>query len=207
MKQYPNITISREYGSGGHEVGELVAKKLGLPFYDNELISIASKDSGIAEKHFRDAELKAKSSFGFALRMLGSGGPYGVPLNSQLYSIQAGLIRSIADQGPAVFVGRCADHILRGYKPSLDIFIQCGNMENRIRRVMRRNHIASETEARERIKMMDKCRSTYYSYYSNTKWGKRENHDLIIDTHHIGIEASAELIVLYAECFCNKLDL
>ena len=206
MKQYPNITISREYGSGGHEVGELVAKRLGLPFYDNELISMASKDSGIAEKHFHEAELSAKSSFGFALGMLGSGGQYGMPLNNQLYSIQASLIRSIADQGPAVFVGRCADFILRDYKPSLDIFIQCEDLETRVHRVMRRNNI-TESEAIDRIRMTDKCRSTYYSFYTGTKWGKRENHDLIIDTHHIGIEASAELIVLYAKGYCENLEL
>lgn len=203
MKQYPNITISREYGSGGHEVGELVAKKLGLPFYDNELITIASRDSGIAEKHFHEAELSAKTSFGFALGMMGSG-QYGMPLNNRLYSVQASLIRTIADQGPAVFVGRCADYVLKGYKPCLDIFIQCEHFDSRVERVMRRNNL-TEAEARERIKMVDKCRATYYSFYTSMKWGKRENHDLILDTHIIGVEGTADVIALYVNKYMENL--
>ena len=202
------ITISREFGSGGRSIGRLVAEKLGYQFYDSEIVNKVAERSGFAPEFIEESGeyASARSSLLFAIATANQYTVDGLSMHDKLYIEQTRIIEELAQEGNCVIVGRCADYILRDYKPSLDIFIQCEDLNTRIHRVMRRNNI-TESEARERIKMTDKCRSTYYSFYTGTKWGKRENHDLIIDTHHIGIEASAELIALYAKGYCEKLEL
>ena len=135
MKTFPMITISRQYGTSGHKISELLAKKLELPFYDKELISIASKESRFGEKAFEAAEETATTTLGYALSNRSNRSLYGMPLNDQLFMVQAGVIRTVADQGPALFVGRCADYVLDGYKETIKIFLQAST-EARIKTVM-----------------------------------------------------------------------
>ena len=108
----PMITLSRQYGTGGHQIAEILAEKLELPFYDKDLISIAAKDSGLGEHLFEQAEETATSTLGLMLSNRSNRTPYGMPLNDQLFMVQSGIIRTVADQGPALILGRCADYLL-----------------------------------------------------------------------------------------------
>lgn len=187
---HPMITISREYGSGGHDIGKMLAERLNLPFYDNELIALAAKDSGFAEKTFEEAESKANGPVSYALGMIGTGGRYNMPLNNQLFMIQSSIIRTISDRESAVIVGRCSDYVLHDYAPCINIFIQA-DMESRIKTVMERDHLL-RTQAEKKIQKTDKSRATYYNFYSDRRWGDRHNYDIVINSsigvkHVVGI--------------------
>lgn len=202
MKQYPMITISREYGTSGHLIAELLAKKLGLPFYDKELITIASRETRFAEKAFERAEDTATTALGYALSNRSNRSLYGMPLNDQLFMVQSGIIRTIADKGPAVFVGRCADYVLSGYKPSIDIFLQA-NTEARVKTVMERDGL-SKKEAQTRIARLDKSRATYYNYYTDRKWSDMKNYDIALNVSHLTPEEAAELLCTFINQVVEK---
>jgi len=185
------ITISREYGSGGHEIGKALAEKLNLPFYDNELIALAARDSGHGEAQFEQAENSHTSSFSMTMSRLAVSSGYKMPLNDQLFMIQHSMIRTIADAGSAVLVGRCADYVLEGYAPCINIFIQAPRA-NRIQTIIRRDNLVLD-EAEKKLERMDKSRATYYNYYTDRKWGDRANYDIILSSD-IGTEAAVELL-------------
>jgi len=187
MKQVM-ITISREYGSGGHDIGKALAERLGIPFYDNELIAMAAKDSGHQEATFAQAETEHTSSLGMTLSKLTGGR---MPLNNQLFMIQHSMIRTIADAGSAVIVGRCADRVLKDYAPCVNFFVQA-SLPNRIQTVMNRDHI-TRSEAENRIAGYDKSRATYYNYYTDEKWGDRVNYDMVISSD-IGTEPVVDIL-------------
>jgi cytidylate kinase len=195
MKQFPMITISREYGTGGHEIAKLLAEKLELPFYDKELITIASKETRFGEKAFEEAEHTATTALGYALSNRSNRSLYGMPLNDQLFMVQSGIIRTIADQGPAVFVGRCADYVLSGYKPSIDIFLQA-SVEARTKTVMERDKL-SQKDAETRIARLDKSRATYYNYYTDRKWGNIKNYDIALNVSHLSDQEAADLLYTF----------
>jgi cytidylate kinase len=195
MKQFPMITISREYGTGGHQIAKLLAQKLELPFYDKELITIASKETRFGEKAFEEAEHTATTALGYALSNRSNRSLYGMPLNDQLFMVQSGIIRTIADQGPAVFVGRCADYVLSGYKPSIDIFLQA-SVEARTKTVMERDKL-SQKDAETRIARLDKSRATYYNYYTDRKWGNIKNYDIALNVSHLSDQEAADLLYTF----------
>ncbi len=195
MKQLPMITISREAGTDGHLVAELLAKKLDIPFYDKDLITIASRETRFAEKAFEEAENTATTALGYALSNRSNRTLYGMPLNDQLFMVQSGIIRTIADKGPAVFVGRCADYVLSGYKPSIDIFLQASE-ETRVATAMERDNI-SQKEAKTRISREDKARATYYNYYTDRKWGDMKNYDMALNVSHLTAEETANLLYAF----------
>lgn len=188
------ITISREYGSGGHDIGKALAEKLQLPFYDNELIALAARDSGHGEAAFTEAENSHTNAFSMAVSRLAGGGAYKMPLNDQLFMIQHSMIRTIADAGSAVIVGRCADFVLEGYAPCINIFIQAPRV-NRIKTIIQRDNLVLD-EAERKLDRMDKSRATYYNYYTDRKWGDRTNYDIILSSD-IGVEAAVELLAHY----------
>ena len=194
-KPYPVIVISREYGSGGHEIAEILSKKLSIPFYDNELITMASKDSGYAEEAFVHSEEVATNIVSFSLKMMDKG-EYGMPLNNQLFLIQCSMIRSIAEAGPAVIVGRCADYVLDGVCPVVNVFVQ-SEYEHRLERIQKRHPGITRTEAETMMKKKDKYRSTYYNYYTDRKWGSRLNYDIVINTARMSIEEAADVLEAY----------
>ena len=124
MKNNTIITISRQYGSGGREIGKRLAEKLGIPFYDKELITLAAQQSGYSEHLFEKSDKGATNSLLYSLSMYGNTmGLYDMPLNDKLFIAQSQTIKNVAEQGPCVIVGRCADYVLRGRKDLLSVLI------------------------------------------------------------------------------------
>lgn len=191
------ITISRQYGTDGHKIAELLATKLGIPFYDKDLISIAAKESKMDERAFEKAEETATTTWGYALSNRSNRSLYGMPLNDQLFMVQAGVIRTVADQGPALFVGRCADYVLDGYKDAINIFLQA-SVEARLETVMERDRLNAK-DAEARIKRMDKSRATYYNYYTDRKWSNLENYDIVLSVSHLTNEEAADLLYTFIQ--------
>jgi cytidylate kinase len=190
------ITVGREYGSGGHDIAAALAERLGLPFYDNELISIAAKESGLGEKAFANAEKVATSTFGFALNASGAGREYGISMNDRMFLIQSGIIRTIADQESAIIVGRCSNAVLKDYTPTINIFIGA-SMEHRIKTVMARDHLL-ESDAKRYVLKMDKYRSTYYNFYTtDSRWGDRRSYDLCIDRSGLDVDTTVSILEGY----------
>ena len=162
------ITIGRQFGSGGREIGIRLAKALNVPFYDKELLRKAAEKSGLCEKIFENFDERPKSllysiamdSYLFSLPGAGASDS----LEQKVYLATYDAIRHVADEGPCVLIGRCADYALKDRDDVINLFITAP-LENRIKRVAARNGI-SENEAKDRIKKMDKSRASYYNYYS-----------------------------------------
>ena len=191
------ITIGRQYGSGGREIGRKLALRLGIPFYDRELISRAAKKSGSSEDLFEQLDKRATNSLLYSLTMFGSTGLNGMSLTDQLFLAQANIIREIADSGPAVLVGRCADHVLREYENRFDFFIT-GSVDDRLQRIQTHDdYELSGKSPRAALEKMDKQRSTYYNYYTGKVWGKSDHYDLCINAGRLGVENSIEVILAY----------
>ena len=189
-----SVTISRQFGSGGHDIGELVAKKLGIDFYDKEILSLAAEESGINIEHFEAADEKPTNSFLYSIAMSGQiySNPNDFLTNDRLFAYQSNAIVKAAKEKPGVFVGRCADYVLRDIPDVVKIFI-CADMETRIKRVAEVNKI-SESEAKSTIKKADKKRASYYNFYSDRKWGDAGIYDLSVNSSTLGIEGTADVI-------------
>ena len=191
------ITIGRQYGSGGREIGRKLALRLGIPFYDRELIYRAAKKSGFSEDLFEQLDKRATNSLLYSLTMFGSTGLNGMSLTDQLFLAQANIMREIADSGPAVLVGRCADHVLREYDNRFDFFIT-GSIDDRLQRIQTHDdYELSGKSPRAALEKMDKQRSTYYHYYTGKVWGKSDHYDLCINAGRLGVENSIEVILAY----------
>ena len=195
------ITIARQYGSGGREVGIRLAEKLGIKCYDRDLITMAAEKSGLSEEALGHVDEKAASSLLYTL-VMGSNlyhsnvDQFNVPINDKLFCIQSEVIRDIAEKESCVIVGRCADYILSEHPSCIRVFVYA-DFDARVRTICARQNV-SEGEARDLIIKNDKRRSNYYNYYSGHKWGRLENYDLSVSTEKIGIEGAAELIESYA---------
>ncbi|WP_294145893.1 AAA family ATPase [uncultured Clostridium sp.] len=194
------ITISREYGSGGREVGLTVAKKLGMEFYDKELIEAAAKEIGFPVDMIADREQRLTNSllYNFAMGTL-----YGIsypkepkitelPLTEQIYQAQKKAIEEAAKRGPCIFIGRCADYILKSRPDVLRVFIYAD------RDIRKRRAIEEYGEIEEYIDefmyQTDKRRRIHYENYTNQKWGSRENYDLMLNSGDLGLEKCVELL-------------
>lgn len=202
----PVITIARQYGSGGHEVGEMLAHKLNIPFYDKALIAMAAKKSGLSEEVFADADEKATSSLLYSMVMgsyaFGSRipGVNEMPINDKLFIIQSDIIKKAAAEGPCVIIGRCADYILREHENSMNVFIHA-DKSARVQRIVSKN-LCEEKKAPDFVTKKDKQRANYYNFYSNNRWDDLLNYDLTIDTSRFSIEQAVELLIDAA----GKLD-
>lgn len=202
----PVITISRQFGSGGHEVGEKLARQLNVPFYDKALIAMAAKQSGLSEEVFAHADEKATSSLLYSMVM----GNYSfgarvpgineMPINDKLFIIQSDIIKKAASEGPCVVVGRCADYILRDYENCLKVFVHA-NKETRIRRSIAKKD-CEEKKAADFVTKKDKQRANYYNFYSNKRWDDLQNYDISIDTSRFTLDEAVELLIDAA----RKLD-
>ena len=190
------ITVGRQYGSGGREIGTMLAEKLGIAYYDDMLLKEAAKESGLCEDLFRSFDERPKS-FLYSVAM----DPYSFSMNhvmpngsieQQVYLATYDTIKKLADKGPCVLIGRCADYALKDRDDVINLFITAP-LENRIERVARRNGITRD-EAKERIKRTDKSRASYYNYYSSKDWGDAKSYDLCIDSSLLGIEGTVELL-------------
>ena len=197
------ITIGRQFGSGGRYVGRLLAEKLGVPFYDKELLSEAAKTSGICEEILEEHDEKPTRSLLFSLvtgmqSHMAAGNFYmDMPLNHKIFLAQFDAIRRIAGEGSCVIVGRCADYVLRENPDAVSIFVK-GDMESKIARAVKYYGI-EEDKAEERIRKADKQRASYYNYYATATWGDVDNYDLVVDTGVLGVEGAVELIAKFLE--------
>ena len=197
MENKTIITISRQFGSGGREIGKKIADQLGIPFYDKELIEIAAKESGMDKELFEEDD--ARTSKGF--RLLGAlgyslGGPLStiteLSLNDRLYLVQEEVIKGVACEGSCVIVGRCADYILAGRENTINVFIHAPQ-EVRVKRIMELHHL-NEADALKTLNNSDKERGNHYFRYTDQKWGKAQNYDVCINSALMGIEKTAEML-------------
>ena len=198
------ITIGRQYGSGGREIGEAVAKMLGIPFYDEEIISLAAEKSDLCQEAAASADETSANSLLYTLAMGSSAmlhAPnFNMPIHDKLFLAQSDVIRELAEKGPCVIVGRCADYVLRNRKHVLRIFIHA-DADVRAAVAAKRNGV-TETRAYDLLAKTDRRRANYYSFYTGKKWGATETYDLCIDSGKLGAEKTAKLI---AEC-AKSLD-
>lgn len=190
------ITISRQYGSGGRFIGKLLAEKMQIPLYDNELITLAAKKSGYSEAIFENVEKTATHSLLYSLSMFGStAGVYGLPLSDKVFIVQSEIIKKVASEGPCVIVGRCADFVLKDEKNIVDVFVH-SDMEHRIKRAVTYYGIAEE-KAKEMITKTDKRRASYYNYYTGHRWGEANNYEISLNSDRIGIENCVDILHSY----------
>lgn len=198
------ITIARQYGSGGREIGEAVAKILGIPLYDKEIIADAAVKGDLNIEVSKKADESAANSLLYTLAMgsnvLGSTMQFGykMPLNDKLFLLQSEVIREYAKSGSCVIIGRCADYVLRDEEHILRVFIY-GDLDHRKMRVAERHPELKSSQIIDAINKTDKRRSSYYNFYTGNKWGKFDSYDMAINSSSFGIEATAKAI-----CECAK---
>ncbi len=191
------ITISREFGSGGRTIGKQLAKKLSIPCYDEEIINQIVKESGLAETFIKESSEDAPSTSWF-INVLSSRDYNGHAITDDLWRIQHDVILKLAAQGPCVFVGRCADYILRDEADCLTVFIHA-SLEKRAERIVRVYGERTEPP-KKRLLDKDKRRMAYYQMYTDMRWGDIRNYTLALDSGKIGIEKCVEMIAdLYKE--------
>lgn len=192
------VTISRQYGSGGRYIGENLAKAMGVPCYDEKLIDMVAKESGFAQSFVAEKGermtgsllFNIASSLSFANNVFLTNN--GVTLQDEIYFTQNRIIKELADKGPCVIVGRCADYILREREDCLNVFIFADN-ESKIERAEKYFNITRE-EAPAVLKKKDKARANHYKYYTDQEWGMASNYDLCLNSGLIGIEGCVKAI-------------
>ena len=203
------ITIGRQFGSSGHEIGRLVAKKLNIKCFDKELISEAAKNSGFCEEMIENHDERPTSSFLYNLVMdtysfgYNNNAYVDMPISQKVFLAQFNAIKQLADEEPCVIVGRCADYALADRNDTLNIFI-FSTEEAKIKTIMNRFPELNEGKARDMMVKKDKQRQSYYNYYSSKKWGRADTYDLCINSATLGVEGTADLIVQYVTDFENK---
>lgn len=195
------ITISREFGSGGRIIGELLSKKLNVPFYDKNIIDMVAEQSGYTKELIENAELKAKNIFAYNLSasLSFSNGVGGAALsfNEKLFLAQFQVIKEIGDSGEGVIVGRCADYVLRDMAGVTNVFIY-SELEDRIDRAANKYGVDKD-KVKSIVADYDKARENYYNYHTDQKWGDFSNYNLAINSSYISEEAAADLIVDYVK--------
>lgn len=197
-------TIGREFGSGGKEVGEKLAARLGIKLYDKELLQQAAKDSGFCEEIFENHDERPTNSFLYSLVMDTysvsgySSAPFlDMPLNHKVFLAQFDTIKKIAERESCVIVGRCADYALAENPDCINIFIHA-DMDFRIKRVTRDLDI-TENKAKDYIQKQDKQRASYYNYYTSKKWGDSKSYHLTLDNSKLGSDNCVEMILRFRE--------
>ncbi len=202
------ITIGRQFGSAGREIGEKLAKKLNIPFYDKELLTRAAKESGYCEEMLANHDERPTNSFLYNLVMdtysfgYNSTSMVDMPISHKVFLAQFDTIKKIAAEGPCVIVGRCADYALEEMDHVLNIFIY-GDEKCKIRRIMEKYDL-NESKAKDMINKKDKQRASYYNYYSSKKWGRAETYDLSINSSILGVDGTVNLIAQFVEDYENR---
>lgn len=198
------ITIGRQFGSGGREIGERLAKELDIPFYDKDLVTMAAQKSDMHQDVLKDIDERATNSLlysivtGNAMRGINSPIYYEMPINDKLFIAQSEVIKNVANQGACVIVGRCADYVLEDSDLSvINVFIH-SDMQSRIARVQQRYDLSAD-KAREKVTKTEKQRKTYYNYYTNREWGKIENYDICVNSGKIGLDNAVSIIKAFAQ--------
>ena len=195
------ITIARQYGSGGREIGEKVAAILGISTYDRELITMSVQSENINPEVAARADEVAANSLLYTLavgsNVFGAAHHFGytMPINDRLFVLQSDLIRKLADKESCVIIGRCADYVLRDRPHRLSVFVY-GNIADRKKRIAER-HEVSESQALDLINKTDRRRASYYNFYTGSKWGRYDNYHLAINSSLLGMDGTAAVI---ADC-------
>ncbi len=198
MNQPKIITISRQYGSGGRIIGKQLAEKLGIPFYDNELINLAAEKTGLSKECFKEAEAISAGNLLFSLTTLTPTiDSYGLPLNEKIFLVQSQVIKDVADQGSCVIVGRAADYVLSEHHNCINIFIHA-DLKDRVERALSLYGLNAKN-ADNAVLKTDKRRANYYNYFTGQKWGRLENYDISINTSKIPLDDVVELLANYVE--------
>ena len=199
MEGFYAVTIGRQYGSGGHEIARQMAQRLGIEYYDKELITQAARESGMSEQLFEHMDEQATSSLFYSLVMGTYSSPKGIlgmstrPLTDQLYQFQAKVMKEAVEKGNCLFVGRCADYILRDHPRLRRIFVYA-DMESRKKRLV--EVYGHPEEGLERtLRQADKKRANYYDYYTERRWGEAKNYDLCVNIAILGMEGTTEFLV------------
>ena len=196
MNQNKIITISRQYGSGGRIVAKKLADALGIPFYDNELITMAAEKTGLSVECFKDAEKTSIGNLFFSLTSLTPTiDAVGLPLNEKIFLVQSQVIKEVAAEGSCVIVGRSANYVLQDNPNVINVFLQ-GDLEDRVKRAI--DTYGQDAEGAEALVVKtDKRRANYYNYFTGGKWGKAENYDLILNTSRMDLDKIVEVIKTY----------
>ncbi|MCF0130794.1 MAG: cytidylate kinase-like family protein [Pseudobutyrivibrio sp.] len=196
----PVITISRQFGSGGHSIGEQVARELGIPFYDGEIVNRVAIESGYAKELIEtQGEYTNPSAVWFDMSSAGS--LYFQSPQDEIFIAQKKVILECAQKGPCVIVGRCADYILRkeGIR-CMNVMIHA-DMEHRKKRVLERYENISDVSIEKRLAKKDKQRKTYYKYYTDKNWGDFTEYDIMLDSGTLGERTCVSTICALAEVF------
>ena len=197
MYKNPVITIARQFGSGGHEVGERLADILGIKAYDKELIAMAAEKSGYHPDVLHKADERAAGSLLYSLAVGASvaggiAGHYDIPVNDKLFILQNDIIKELAEKEQCIIIGRCGDYALRNFENKISVFIHA-DFDFRIKRIVAERGI-SEKEAEALIIKEDKRRANYYNFYTGHKWGANDRYNATFDTSVLGIENTAQII-------------
>ena len=202
------ITIGRQFGSGGREIGEKVAEYFGIKCYDKELLTRAAKESGFCEEMIQNHDERPTNSFLYNLVMDTYSFGYNassfvdMPISHKIFLAQFDTIKKIANEGACVIVGRCADYALEDYDNCIHLFIYADE-KTKVKRIMEKYQL-TEAKALEMINKKDKQRQSYYNYYSSKKWGRADSYDLCINSSVLDIEGTVKLITQYVEDFEKK---
>ena len=193
------ITIGREFGSAGSDIGQALAKHFGIKYYDKELLEHAANESGICRELFDHHDEKPTNSFLYSLVMdsysfgYSSTGFTDMPMNHKIFLAQFDAIKKLAEEGPCVMVGRCADYALAENPNCFSVFVHA-DLDWRVSRVSA-DLLKSTKEAKEMIQKTDKSRSSYYNYYTSKEWGAVESYDMSLDSSRLGIDGCVDMIL------------
>lgn len=185
------ITISREFGSGGRTIGKLAAQRLGIPCYDQELIEKIAEKSGFSKDYIKNTEEASSRGSWFANALAGRSFA-GSSNQDYLWAVQRKTILELAEQGPCVIVGRCADYILKEYADCLTVFIHA-DLEKRMERIVQQ-YGETDTAPEKRLRDKDRRRATYYHFYTDMEWGAAKNFHIALDSGALGLEKCVDLI-------------
>lgn len=197
MSEKFHINIGRQIGSGGLEIGQKLAKQLGITYYDRELIQIASEESGLGKEFFEKADEKDSHSlfggmFGMRSSLIDQIYTGYFLSNENIFQIQSEIIRKLAEKESCIFVGRCADYVLKDFSHNLNVFITA-DLEDRIKRVANMHQLSRE-KAEVFIEKMEKKRASYYNYFSNKTWGDSASYHVCLNSSVLGIEETVDII-------------
>lgn len=201
MSGHKVITIGREFGSGGHEIGQKLAEKLGIPIYDYRLVSMAAKELGVREEDAKRVDESSLNSFvsnysvtpGLYTEFINAAS-YIQSFDEEVYKKEAEIIRKLAEKGPCVIVGRCADYVLRDFPDCINVFI-CADKEDRRRRIMELYNL-TERKAAERIRKTDRERRYYYEMHTGMEWGSIRSHQMLFNVSMLGMDRIVDIIGL-----------
>lgn len=197
MNRHLVISISREYGSGGREIGQGLAEDMGIAYYDSNLLLRIAQESGLGNDVVEQFDEKPLHHLLLNPNNFFCGSDLEHPVASRIHTTEVNIMHTIAEEGPCVIIGRCADYVLAEHPGLVSLFINAP-MEARVMRVMRRNGL-NESEARARISKIDKSRASYYRYFTEEKWGMARNYDLCLDSGSLDIAGAVAVIRCYLD--------